>query len=247
MNYDFQANWDTLIKPLLHTAPIQRAIRNGTIAYLKNELKSLVYNNHMTEYERRLCGRQYQIALKDKCDEYLKTHPDFLKYDKSKRPVYYCRNDHILNMEEEFDIAVQPKLVEAGILLPDENEPDKDKYPVEEDLENAWDEYYGSETHNKYMDYRNKVIEPYWQDFLDSDYEAYCLYGGCHWYNPTFSYTLAKMVAPTEKWRVKYGRYHTTVVNDTGDKVFDILYFDPRDETKGGAKALDHANNRIEN
>lgn len=241
MNYDFQTNWKTLIKPLLHTPQIESAIRYGTVAFLKNELRSIVYENHMEEYERRLVGRRYRSAMKRRCDEYLETHPDFLKYDKKHRPLHYCRNDRILNFEEDFEIEIGQKLIDAGILLPDKNEPNEETYPVEEDLQNAWDEYFGSDTHNKYMEYKNKVIEPYWNDYLDGEYEAYCLYGGCHWYNPTFSLTLAKMVVPTEKWRVKYGRYHTTVVNETGDRVFDILYYDPSDGTFGGTKALKHA------
>ena len=62
--------------------------------------------------------------------------------------------------------------------------------------------------------------------------------GACHWWNPTFSLTLAKLVYPNEKWKIKKGFYHTTVVNLNESLVFDILYFDENEEMKGGTLAL---------
>lgn len=240
MNFDFKANWNTLIKPLLHTKRIQNAIKKGTVAFLKSELKDIIFTSRMTEYERSLsCTNraEYKKLLQERCNEYLQEHP-YLLYDKTKQPIYFANTDRMLNIEEDFVITVESKLVDAGILKLDDNEPNEDKFPDDSDLENAYDTYYASDAYTKYCEYKQKVIEPYWNDYLDSNYEAYCLYGACHWYNPTFSYELAKMVAPNEVWKVKRGNIHTTVVNETGDKVFDILYYDEFDATKGGEKAL---------
>jgi len=43
--------------------------------------------------------------------------------------------------------------------------------------------------------------------------DSYCLIGGCHWLNPTFCLTLAKIIMPKERWKIKRSDYHTTVVN----------------------------------
>jgi hypothetical protein len=63
---------------------------------------------------------------------------------------------------------------------------------------------------------------------------AYQLFGACHWWNPTFCLTLAKIIYPNENWKTKKGFYHTTILNLDESLVFDILYFDQNDETKGG-------------
>ena len=67
---------------------------------------------------------------------------------------------------------------------------------------------------------------------------AYQIFGACHWWNSTFSLTLAKIVYPNEMWKIKKGVYHTTVVNSNETLVFDILYFNENEETKGGSLAL---------
>ena len=67
-------------------------------------------------------------------------------------------------------------------------------------------------------------------DHIKDDLETYHLCGGCHWYNPTFGLELAKLVEPKEKWRVRMGTNHTTVINKAGTKVFDLLYWGANDE-----------------
>lgn len=64
------------------------------------------------------------------------------------------------------------------------------------------------------------------------------MFGACHWWNPTFGLTLAKIIYPNEKWIIKSSDYHTTIVNKSENLVFDILYFDENDEMKGGKKAI---------
>jgi hypothetical protein len=59
--------------------------------------------------------------------------------------------------------------------------------------------------------------------------------------SPTFGLTLAKIIYPNEKWIVKKGFHHTTIVNKNETLVFDILYFDENDEMKGGKLAISDA------
>lgn len=84
------------------------------------------------------------------------------------------------------------------------------------------------------------------------DIESYCLMGSCHSYAPTFQLTLARLVEPEEKWMVRTSDTHTTVINESKTKVFDLLYWAalgnldkylfgkdvvPNDETLGGKQA----------
>lgn len=55
--------------------------------------------------------------------------------------------------------------------------------------------------------------------------ESYLMGGGCHFMAPTFEIALAKLVEPTEKWRVQSSKKHSTVINETNTKIFDFLYW----------------------
>ena len=57
------------------------------------------------------------------------------------------------------------------------------------------------------------------------DLESYYLSGSCHWYAPTFEWTLATLVEPKEKWTIRSSDKHTTVINKEHTKVFDLLYW----------------------
>ena len=84
---------------------------------------------------------------------------------------------------------------------------------------------------------------------------TYQLFGSCHWWNPTFCLTLAKIIYPNVKWYIIGGIKHTTIsrrsekylfskLNIESEKlneiplIFDILYFDENDEFFGGCKAI---------
>lgn len=82
--------------------------------------------------------------------------------------------------------------------------------------------------------------------------ESYCLFGSCHSYAPTFELTLARLVEPNEEWIIKTSDIHTTVINKSKTKVFDLLYWaafadinhymfgdqvEEYDETMGGKRA----------
>lgn len=150
-------------------------------------------------------------------------------YDSKKCPASYCSNDgwvmHIDNFKEE----LTDKLLETGFL--------RQPPIVEEDIE--FDE---CPEYLEYEKYRDKLLEPFIEHYEQTSLRAYQVFGACHWWNPTFSLALAKLIYPNEKWITLTGKCHTTVVNQEKTLVFDILYFDENDDTKGGKNAIDEAN-----
>lgn len=71
-----------------------------------------------------------------------------------------------------------------------------------------------------------KILEPYMSwNVIRYNLESYYLLGGCHEWAPTFELTLARLVEPNEKWRVRTGKSHSTVINQNDSKVFDLLYW----------------------
>jgi len=57
------------------------------------------------------------------------------------------------------------------------------------------------------------------------DLESYYVSGACHSWAPTFELTLARLVEPEEKWTVRRGKLHSTVINATYTLCFDLLYW----------------------
>ena len=53
----------------------------------------------------------------------------------------------------------------------------------------------------------------------------YVLFHSCHWWARTFELELARLVEPNERWRIRSGPKHTTVVNRGDTKVFDLLFW----------------------
>ena len=199
MNYDFKANWDDIILPLLKLPAMKKSIKKGIIKFINDGNCS-----EDTEYDSKNC------------------------------PASYGRGDGWSVYMDEYEEKLVEKLLKTGILKKDENEPSH-----EEDLdEDALDDYYQSDNSTKYTNYTNQIIEPFIKYHENTCLRSYQMIGACHWWNPTFSLTLAKLVYPNEKWKVKKGFHHTTVVNSNETLVFDILYFDENEEMKGGTLAL---------
>ena len=152
-------------------------------------------------------------------------------YDPDKCPAFYERGDGWAVYMDEYEEKLAEKLLKTCILKKDENEPlTNDNGEI--------DEYFGTPTYDKYLNYKNHIIKPFIKHHEKTSLRAYQMFGACHWWNPTFGLTLAKIIYPDEKWIVKKGVYHTTIVNKTETLVFDILYFDENDETKGGKLAI---------
>jgi len=165
---------------------------------------------------------------------FLKEEP----FKKNDYPLRHAQGDSICFVEDEIEERIIPLLKEKGILKDDRNKPLREAYEDEESFFEASDAYLDEE----YTKYKNSIIEPYVDVERMKNYKYFCLYGGCHWYNPTFGITLARMVMPDIKWKIIVGNYHTTVVSHDEKLVFDILYFDEEDtETYGGRHAIQEA------
>ena len=193
MNYDFKANWNDIILPLLSQPTMKKSIKKGIMSFLKSG-----------------------AAYKD------------VTYEANKCPASYETADGWLNYMDDFRENLEEKLLESGYLKPE---------PIIED-----DDKDDSPEYSEYLEYKENLLEPFIKHHERTSLRSYQMMHACHWWNPTFSLTLAKIIYPNEKWHVKKGHYHTTIVNEMETLVFDILYFDENDETKGGKNAINQAN-----
>lgn len=214
MNYDFKANWETVIMPLLRTQRMRRAMKQGITDFIEEANPCRHISNQL----------KYQ----------LKYHTKWFPHD------YSNFDDGQEYLDYEF-IELPKHLIERGVLLEDENAPRREDYDNDDKYEYAYSYYH--EVYNskceKYRKYSMNVCKPYVYIWFEKRYQSYCLYGGCHWWNPTFGLELAKMVMPCVKWIVKKGAVHTTVTTKEEDLVFDILMYEEKDEeTLGGSFAL---------
>lgn len=193
MNYDFGANWNDVVLPLvLHNGLVKKAMKRGIVNYLKHfDIK------HM-------------------------------KYSPIRPPAYYISNDSWDTYMGEFEEKLVEKLIKTGFL-------------PEQPLLKEDEEFEDSEECQKYEAMKKEAIEPFVRHHEKTCMKAYQMFGCCHWWNPSFGLTLAKKIFPNEKWKVIRGDKHTTIANKERTLVFDILYFDENDETKGGKKALEFA------
>jgi hypothetical protein len=190
MNYDFKANWNDIILPLLSLTNIKKSIKKGITSYIAD-------GN---------CG----VGI---------------TYDSNKCPASYGRGDGWLMYMDEYEESLTTKLFSTGFLKQDEN------IPLDDD---EFENYFNEE----YINYKNNIIKPFIRHHEKTSLRAYQMFVACHWWNPTFCLTLAKIVYPNENWNIKKGFYHTTIVNSDESLVFDILYFDENDSTKGGSLAI---------
>ena len=182
MNYDFKANWNDIILPLLGLPAVKKSIKKGIINFINDG-----NCGEDTEYNSNVC------------------------------PASYGRGDGWATYINEYEEKLVEKLLKTGILKKDENEPLN-----EEDLDDYYNE---SDNFTKYTNYKNQIIKPFIQYHENTCLRAYQMIGACHWWNPTFSLTLAKLVYPNEKWKIKKGFHHTTIVNSNETLVFDTLRY----------------------
>lgn len=191
MNYDFKANWNDIILPLLSLPNVKKSIKKGITNYIND-------------------GNCYKDTI----------------YDCNKCPASYGRGDGWIVYMDEFEESLTAKLIASGFLKQNET--------ISLDDEDEFDDDFDEE----YINYKNEIIKPFITHHEKTSLRAYQMFGACHWWNPTFGLTLAKIIYPNEKWKVKKGVYHTTIVNSDESLVFDILYFDENDTTKGGSLAI---------
>ena len=160
------------------------------------------------------------------------------KYDKKHFPLYYARGDTICYiLGDNFDMDFTEELQIKGILKLDINEPNENDFTSCKYYDIAMEEYFENGNYDKYHEYCQKIIEPYYNYKMKHNYQSYCLYSGCHWWNNTFGLTIAKLIMPNENWKIVKNDLHTTVVNKEDTKVFDILLYDDKLADFGGDKA----------
>lgn len=234
-NFNFKVNWEKLCMPLMRTEQIQKEIKKGVRGYMKNRQISFIYDYKLTDEEKRLENsnkKEYKKIIQEKKNENSFNYKEFIKYD---YPLKYAQGDTICDINEEIEQRIIVLLTEHNILKKDTNEPT-------DCIDEIMEEYLCSDHYAEYQKYKYNVIEPYVNAEYDKDYRYYCLWGGCHWYNPTFGITLARMVMPHIKWKLIVGDFHTTVVSEDEILVFDILYYDENDvDTFGGKHAISDA------
>jgi len=154
------------------------------------------------------------------------------KYDCNKCPAEYSSNDGWFTYIVEFEEKLTDKLIKTGFI--------KEQPILEEDIE-----AFESPEYLEYEEYKDKILEPFVKHHKKTSLRAYQIFGACHWWNPTFCLTLAKIIYPNEKWNILKGHYHTTVINNDETLIFDILYFDENDDTNGGENAIKEANKEL--
>lgn len=161
-------------------------------------------------------------------------------YSPSNCPASYQRGDGWIVYIDNYQEKLTEKLLESGFLKKDENEPSTND-------DGEMDHYLDTDNYILYKNYKEELINPFIKHHEKTSLRAYQMFGACHWWNPTFCLTLAKFIYPNEKWLVKRGVYHTTIVNKNKTLVFDILYFDETNETNGGKLAIFDASKKIYN
>lgn len=163
-------------------------------------------------------------SLQRGIDDYMKNFPTCGKrYKKDTCPANYSSLDkYYMLMDRKCRIYIK-ELKKNG------------KLPQEYiDLKNKIKEY-NSEDSEEYDvdDYcfqllclENKITKHLYKwNNIKYDLGSYVLWGSSHSYAPTFELTLANLVLPDEKWRVRRGNRHTTVIDEKGNKVFDLIYW----------------------
>lgn len=158
-------------------------------------------------------------------------------YNPNKCPAFYERGDGWSVYIDDYEEKLTEKFLETGFLKKDENEPTTND-------DGEMDDYIESDNYIIYENYKNSILYQFIKHHEKTSLRAYQMFGACHWWNPTFGLTLAKIIYPNEKWIVKRGEHHTTIVNKNEMLVFDILYFDENDEMKGGKQAISDASKK---
>lgn len=193
MNYDFKANWNDVVLPLLYHPHVKKSVKKGITNFIKD-------------------GQSYADT-----------------YNSKKCPASYSSNDGWMIYIDKFKEQLTNKFLETGFLKK------PPPFGTSEDEDGATSEYL------EYEKYKEDILEPFIKHHEKTSLRAYQIFGACHWWNPTFSLALAKLIYPNETWKPLYGNYHTTIINQEKSLVFDILYFDENDDTKGGKNAINEA------
>ncbi len=147
-----------------------------------------------------------QCAVRECADSYLATFPDSEREYKPNTPLAcYSSCDYyymIMNRKEELFLQ-SAELPPRYLALQQHDEDDEEMWEL-----------------------HDQIVEPVhaWSNIKHA-LESYYLLRACHWFAPTVMLTLARLVEPAERWIIRTGPKHTTVVNRTGTRVFDLIYW----------------------
>ena len=171
-------------------------------------------------------------SIKKGINSFLKEFDIESEYNQNKCPAEYSTNDSWINYIDDYEEKLIDKFLKTGFIK---------ECPIFEDGV----ELYECPQYVEYENYKDKIINPFIEHHKKTSLRAYQIFGACHWWNPTFGLSLAKLIYPNQQWKVKSGEYHTTIVNLDNTLVFDILFFDENDNTKGGSSAIEDSNKKL--
>jgi hypothetical protein len=81
-----------------------------------------------------------------------------------------------------------------------------------------------NDTLEVFLELEAQLTEPIrqWSN-IKHNLESYYIVQACHWFAPIVMLTLAQLVEPNERWLVRYGTHHTTVINRSVTRIFDLI------------------------
>ena len=180
--------------------------------------------NWKTKIVPHLHNKKLLKSIHDGVNDYLDSYPgNKTKYRKNTAPASYCSSYGYFNMMERKKDNIIDKLRKEDKLsiryLRLENK-------INEMDEEEYQSLYGCRLQRLLWRLKDKITKPYtsW-NAICNDIESYILFHSCHFYAPTFELTLANLVEPDEKWSIRTNEKHSTIINETGTKCFDLLYW----------------------
>jgi len=145
------------------------------------------------------------------------------KYKKGTPPAMYSSDDHYSNLMERKQLDFIHQLVKENKMPTNYLQLVEKVGRIDEldDKSGKIDKLFG-----RMVRLETRILKEFmtW-DVMRYDLESYYLSGGSHVWAPTFELTLARLVEPNEEWTLRSGKLHTTVINESGTKVFDLLYW----------------------
>ena len=223
----------------------QKKVPNNNQKLVRNELRGQIVNYDFKKNWEFIImplleTKKVKSAIKRGIKDYIKWYlprNEWTSYRSDVLPYYWARGDYDGIIIDEIEEEIICMLEKNNILMTYDEF--KKKHIKKDEKRDECD--YEDEIYQKYEDYKYPLIKPYIRSAEKKNWESYAISGACHSWNSSFGYTLAKMVQPNEKWRIKTGRLHTTVVNKENTKVFDINIYDETEPDFDGKKAFQFA------
>ena len=148
------------------------------------------------------------------------SNPHDVKYRNNTAPAEYGRGDHYATLTRRLEDQKIEQLRASGEL-------DEQYQQLEKDIVLAIsDDEDEDDLVERLEEVKAEMLKPHFTwDKIKYNIETYYMARSCYFWAPTFELTLARLVEPTERWRVREGHAHSTVINEEGTKTFDLLYW----------------------